>query len=388
MRYRDTLYGEWELPKILSQLVHTKEAERMRGITMTVLPNELNPVGAFPSRADHGLGVAYLMTRVIEHNPHLDDRLKTLLPIAAFLHDAGNAPFAHLSENFLRETTGCDGESFLARILVGSETEKILVSHGFSVDDVVRVVTGNMKPFSDVLNGSLDVDNLDNILRYNYSGHIGTVDYNAPRIASAFRFINNEWTLLREVWDNTIEWQEARKIVYSRGVYSALHLQAAMMMHRAVEFAFFAGNLSEEFFRMTDHDAVEFLKNSAHVRTQELITRMGRWDFYNLIFDCADSRPSEGMKLYASDWRGRSRLADRIAMEFCLLPEHVYTYTGKGRDFRKINIPFVGPCEHCGTRIYNQIHEDPVYRIMVFLAPESEKYRHDIISFIQKQISR
>ena len=66
MLYRDPLYGEWELPRFLEKISQTKEMVRLRGITQSVLPNKMTPYGTIPSRFHHGLGVAYLATKVLE----------------------------------------------------------------------------------------------------------------------------------------------------------------------------------------------------------------------------------------------------------------------------------------------------------------------------------
>src|SRR3989338_9730345 len=194
MIYKDVLYGEWELPEFLKKISQTKEMARLRGITQSSIPNTMNPCGAIPSRFHHGLGVAYLATKVSEKNPQISD-YAVLLRASALLHDAGNPPFSHLSEPFLMEMTGMNGESFLAEVLAGGETEKILEEYGLNLEQFVKFVTGEDKPLSDVLNGTMDIDNLDNVARYAYFTGQKGAKYDGVKIASSFRFSGSEWML-------------------------------------------------------------------------------------------------------------------------------------------------------------------------------------------------
>ena len=122
MRYYDALYNvEWELPKIVEKIIHTKEMARLRNITQGIMPNNLNVRGPLPSRFQHSMGVCILAKEVLNQNPKLfENGSSNLLTVSALLHDAGNPPFSHLSEPFLKEVTGHDGESFLIEILDGS----------------------------------------------------------------------------------------------------------------------------------------------------------------------------------------------------------------------------------------------------------------------------
>ena len=145
MPYYDPLYGEWNPPPIVEALIHTPLMARLRRITQSVLPNELIPDGPIPSRFQHCMGAAYLATRVVEENPHLPEDIKTLLPVAAVLHDAGNPPFSHLSEPFLQEVWNRNGETFLASVLhdrVGREAKRILEGAGISLSRRCRAIAG------------------------------------------------------------------------------------------------------------------------------------------------------------------------------------------------------------------------------------------------------
>ena len=212
MFYKDPLYGYWELPDFIEELLHTKELVRLRKISQVCLPNSFTLRGPMPNRTQHGLGVCRLSMCVLENNPNLE-KYKRVLPIAAILHDAGNSALSHLGEHFLREMTGKDGETFLEDILKGSETEKLLLEMKIDIDLVLKLITGRIKPMSDILNGSLDIDNLDNVGRYASAEKLD-VSFDAMRIARSFKFIDNEWTLPSSLYCEAMKWKKAREAVY------------------------------------------------------------------------------------------------------------------------------------------------------------------------------
>lgn len=217
MIYKDPIYGFWEVPDFIECFLHTKEMERLRRISQVVLPNSILPIGTIPNRFLHGLGVCRLAMLVREKNQQFT-QCEKILPIAALLHDMGNCCLSHLGEYFLREMYGHDGETFLEVILRDSETEKILKKMGYDISQVIRLVAGKLSPFSDILNGSMDIDNLDNVGRYAKFANLD-VKFDAMLLAQSFRFVNSEWVLPISVFDEAMRWKKARKIVY-KDIYS------------------------------------------------------------------------------------------------------------------------------------------------------------------------
>ncbi|MFY9461989.1 MAG: hypothetical protein WAP51_02185 [Candidatus Sungiibacteriota bacterium] len=381
MTYCDPFYGEWELPPAIEKLVHTKEMVRLRNITQSVMPNSLMPCGTIPSRFHHGLGACFLSTILLKANPALKD-YEALLPVAALLHDAGNPPFSHLSEYFLKEITGKDGESFLEEILDGSETEKVLRELGLSVAQVVSFVTGNAKPVSEALNGSIDVDNLDNVFRYDMAASVGAPLFMPIWIARSFRFENGAWLILDECREETEKWQAARAMVYG-AIYGKPHLNVAMMMYRAVELAFLQDELSKEFFFLDDSGAVNYLLTQCNPKTAHLVEKALRWEWFEEVVSVESATPANAIKLLASHRSGRTKLAGLISQTLGIPDEKISVYVGKGKDKRRITIPFV---KKDGTTYLDQCDDSPIYRVKVYIAPDMTGKKNEIAEFVQEQI--
>lgn len=343
IKHRDPLYGvEWSLPEVISRLLETKLCVRYRNITQSASPASMIAMGALPSRCLHGLGVAYLAELVLEKN-------SKLLPIdfrkhfmtAAFLHDAGNPPFSHLSEPFLKEITGYDGESFLGVLLNEPFFEAGGVLRQFDLDSdlIVKSVTGNYKPYSDVLNGSLDVDNLDNVFRHAF--HTGLVSNKdagtlATSLTRDFNFDGNEWVLPSWREESVRKWQNRRRDVYQQ-VYMLPHSSLNRMLYRALELTFEEGLLFESFFLLDDFSATE--KLAGYKRIGTLVDRARRWQFYSEIFSA--TRDSNLWIETYSSCRGRMELTEKIRSRFSLEPEDLTVCIFKNNAVRSVTIPYL-----------------------------------------------
>lgn len=73
----------------------------------------------------------------------------------------------------------------MENILFGSEAEKVLQKYGMRVEEILGLVTGKTKPVAEVLTGSLDIDNLDNVGRFNRIACLGAQDFDAQKIAAS-----------------------------------------------------------------------------------------------------------------------------------------------------------------------------------------------------------
>lgn len=366
MRHHDLLYGEWEFPPIVAELFRTKELARLRDISQTTIPNLFLPRGFVSSRAHHGLGVARLAEIVLRENPSLAPYRETLYA-ASLLHDAGNPPFCHLTEPFLRAAhDGKDGESFLEEVLAGSEAERVLLRRGVLPRDVLGFVTGSLSPLSDILNGSLDIDNLDNVGRYAACTALPTEAYDARGIAASFRFDGSRWTLSAEVLPEVRRWQSARQAVYDL-VYNTDHIIVQAMLSRAIGLAFRAGEIRREFFLMSNAPAVEYLAESPVQGTRILMDRLARFSWYEEVFRIEELNPAPALCELAESWEGAMRLADAVAERLGVPPYEVSVFVEFGKHKRRIRLPFV---HEDGSEFFDESSEEAPLHLGIFVSPE------------------
>ena len=375
--YNDVMYGQFVgLPDFVERIYCTPEFERMKRISQDSLPYWLVP-WKVPSRMNHCMGVLWLARLMLEYN-NFDARTVNLLLASALLHDVGNAALSHLSEPFLRKLTGMDGESFLSKRLAGTQTETILNSEGFTIQEVVGFVTGNAKPLSVVLHGSMDIDNIDNVGRYWFFASNGERLFDAELIAQSFRFHQGEWYLTYDCIQEVRKWQKARQVVYAL-IYGAPHLNIVMMVWRALYLAFRKDELKDYFFHCSDNEAIDYLLQ-CNGGSAKLIKKVIGQDRFTEAFCVETTQPSQKLISMANDdfWRGW--LADEICSSFNLPAWAVCAHISKGRDKRKVELLFIS---QNGARHFDQKNCDPPYRIKVYVDREFEGILPKIQNFVR-----
>lgn len=361
MYYEDALYGSIQLPCFAQRLSQTPQMQRLRGISQDVLPQQLLP-WPMASRLEHSLGTCHLATLAFDEHEYTS-KPAMLFMISALLHDTGNPCLSHLAEPFLKKLTGLDGESFLYATLLSTPAEKIINHLGFQLEEVAACVTGKLEPLSIGLNGSLDIDNVDNIGRYLHC--VGKVPkFDAPKIASGMRFDGKQWRLKADRVPEAKSWQQDRQDVYANHIYSEPHLGTAMMLYRGLQLAFDQGKIRQDFFWLDDlrafHRLAEMSDNTSHLAR---LTREKQW--HALVVDQKTERPSRRLKTLAANPDSRKNLADAICTTLNLPLWAIAVYIGRGRDRRHIELPLDDESQMAAGKPLK-----PIYRLKVYVAQE------------------
>lgn len=368
MKYNDQLYGAIEFPDYIGELIESPLLQRLKDISQGVLPQRM-VTWPLASRFEHCVGVCHLMNLALKKSD--SKPYEKLLLVSALLHDAGNPALSHLCEPFLRKLTGKDGESFLEDTISKLASLHIFDSLGISPEQIVKMVTGNDKPLSVVLNGSMDVDNLDNVGRYWFVRSGGEKLFDAEFLASSFStllkdgIIDSEWLLKGDCIEEAKKWQQARRLVYGK-IYGEPDLNGAMMIYRAVYLAQELGEITEEFFHLSDTQAIEYLL-SCNEWSAHLARRTVAHNWYKLIYSVETAEPSPGLLNVAKFDTSRSAVANYICEQLKVPNGMVCAYTGKGKDLRKITLPFI---HSDGSVTHDSSDPKPIYRYKVYIDPD------------------
>ncbi len=363
MHYQDPLFGPRIFPDFVGELAETPLMQRTLDISSDVLPPKLRPVKT-PHRNEHGFGVCGNMHETVQVNPELLRYVKLLLS-GALLHDTGNAVFSHLSEPFLQQLFGKNGETFLEDMLVRFKMEAQLRKLGVDPDDLVKLVSGKRTPLSTILHGSIDVDNLDNVYRFWLAYNPGSTPYDPRLIARAFRFTNHSWYLLASAEAECRKWQDTREKVYSI-VYGEPNLNVSLMVYRAVYLAFREGELTKDFFFCTDTEGLSFLLH-CNPDSARLVQSVLDGHIYPTVYQYQTTAPSLTYQERCKQWDFRSTAANFLHEQLGIPAWAIAVHAGAGRDRRQIALPFR---QLDGTETYDENHAQPIYRLKVFLAPE------------------
>ncbi len=344
----DALYGHnIYISRNIEPLFYTELASRARDITMGTVPNYFRVNGHLQSRFNHGVGVMHLAKQVIEANKSLDDHSKNLIMVSGLMHDWGNSALAHLIERLMKVVISEDGESYLRVLLdsqIGKSTKEILRNNlGLSCDDVVDMVTGNKKPFSNIVHGDMDVDNLDNILRHlSSTGRLKSEDKNVGLgIAPCFYWDDSRWCLKdydigseKKLPQLILSWKRLRREVYE-DISSAPHLVVATMLFSAAWQAHEKGLFKPEHFLYSDSQMLRLLDKFSPV----IMEKIWKWQWFDQKVNHKTTTPSPRLKAFADNFESRMNLAYRLATKLKIDINELTVFVGNDRMERVINLP-------------------------------------------------
>jgi HD superfamily phosphohydrolase len=183
--YPDPIHGHIILPIWLVDVLKEKTVRRMLFIRQLGLKAYIDFPGAIHTRYSHAIGCMQLAGKVAdllvkkERVAGNDNVATTLennrinLMAAGFFHDLGHGPFSHAVDFVMKKLTGKSHEDISTHLLDSKELGRIEQYGGLAISSVKQIMTANHPfPFlNGIVNGPLDVDKLDYLLRDSY--HVG-----------------------------------------------------------------------------------------------------------------------------------------------------------------------------------------------------------------------
>ena len=359
---KDELYGEIVFTQAEQRIINTPQIQRLKDISLSAVP-PITLGKQIPSRLEHSIGVAHL-AKIVGRKPEFN-LYSVELFAAAIAHDVGSPPFSHIGERFLYKILGISHERFAEAMLTKSELSAELAAQEIDADTVLKIINGQLNPISDIIAGSMDVDNLDNIQRYGRAmGIIGTPLYSGERLARAYTLHNGNVALAEGSEEDLRGWIESRNKVYQYVYSSENHVMGAMTM-RALQFAYEEGELKNEFFFWTDTQAYDYLRQDCNPKTKKIAELAASKQPYKTVTDLVITNPSDNFAEICRNADNRETVADGIAEEFFIPREDVCIYFGKSRNYRRINLFFIN-----GADIANLSGIQQEWTAQIFVYPE------------------
>jgi HD superfamily phosphohydrolase len=357
------------------ELFQTEAFARLREISLSATPSAFAPHGVALSRFQHSVAVGFLARKLCDRRPSLRP-YQRLLVTAGLCHDLGSPCFSHTAEIFSYALTGRTHEQETMRVLDGrGEVGRLLRRFAVDPREVVQLITGDDEhPLSPLIAGSLDLDNISNsqdLLRS--LGYRDELLYHPLKLVEAFRFREGRVVLDSSYLAEMLGWAEARRKLYGL-LYSESNLSASVMLYRAIEFAFARGAVDIGFFRLSEPDALSYLRHEVGGETSSLIRDAYQWRHYPCIFE-RHSR-EEDMRLVSlyDDWRLRKEFTDRIADELGLKPVELTLHVGRDRGEKAITLPFVGEHAEAAAALFSG--SKGRQRLSLFAHPRHVDLRH------------
>jgi len=306
---RDPIHGDIIVDGYAKQLLQSPEIQRLHNIKQLGLAHLVFP-GAQHTRLEHSLG-AFSVAQKIANHLCLEEQERDVICCAALLHDLGHGPFSHTLESLLMEKIGINHVDVTEELLYGKrevfdEKEKdiinfpraceVLEEHSIDVDEVVSIIKGRMYKksyLSQMMNSTIDVDQLDYLLRDAYYTGVAYGLVDIGRLVSTLMLKNGCLTIEKKgvsVVENVLV---ARALMYSSVYFHKTVRIAELMLSRAL--TELDVDDPSKFFAMTDAELFVALKDAGSFQA-EMVTRLKYRDLFKQAYAVSYSELSEKQK--------------------------------------------------------------------------------------------
>ena len=210
---KDPIHGYIEIDDLAIAIIDTVEMQRLRRIRQLGFSYLVYP-GANHTRFEHSLGVYHLMNLLLDRLEVAKEEEQELI-VASLIHDIGHGPYSHVTEPVIKKITGNSHEDiediiFKQEVEVERELE-VEVGSAKTIAEVLdelsldkQKIAGYIKgergaeyvegerDLSKVLNGEIDVDKMDYLVRDSYYTGVAYGVVDNIRIIQGLDFVNGK----------------------------------------------------------------------------------------------------------------------------------------------------------------------------------------------------
>lgn len=219
--FRDPVHGFVDVSALELEIIDTPIFQRLRNVKQLSLGHYVYH-GAEHSRFGHMIGSMHLAgkafdamkenSKKLDKSFDADDTDRQTLRIAALLHDVGHAPFSHSLENLLNakheDYSIALIDHYFASILDGK----------IDISNVKNLILGDpypSKPYlSRIVNGQLDVDRLDYLLRDSRYTGVWYGEFDLDRIIEQLGVFDKKFVVMQGGYESVEQLIVARHHMY------------------------------------------------------------------------------------------------------------------------------------------------------------------------------
>jgi uncharacterized protein len=239
---RCPVYGFVEVNDWEWQIISLPAFQRLRRIRQLAWTDYVFP-GAMHTRFEHSLGVMHMATKLFDgivqrsgdilkselgYTDYGLEQHRTLVRLAALLHDVGHGPFSHAAEELLPIRDADTHERYthehysaeIVRRHFGDliKNHPLNMNYDFSADDVANLLegkpeAGNALFWRDLISGQLDADRMDYLLRDSLHCGVSYGRYDWQRLiqtVTALPVPAQSWSRLSEQFFRVDKWSLCR----------------------------------------------------------------------------------------------------------------------------------------------------------------------------------
>lgn len=296
----DALYGPVHYPKYIWDVLSCPELQRLREVRLCNTNSLCLTGGANINRYEHSLGTAFLAIQCLTAaGEKITTRCAKHVVYAALLHDVGSTAFGH-SVQYVLDPKGYHHES-LSEIVTGvpADNSSYQYQHAkmepiffgmpkrleYLLDQtelrcVADIVEGHGQ-YGCLINGSMDLDNIDNVYRLSY--HIGLVrsGENALKLARHIWVSDGQLMVDDDAVDLMHDWYDLRRDLYRILLLNPDEFSAKAMLEDALLMADRRA-ITPFFWHDVDYEIIEKLLSSSS-DVANVVSRLMIGDLYGCI---------------------------------------------------------------------------------------------------------
>ena len=253
----DALYGIIHLPDFIWKVISSTELQHLREVRLCDINSLCLTGGANINRYEHAIGTCYLAIECVRNWPQqnpISKKEKKQIVLAALLHDVANPAFGHSIEH-VESKDGFEHEKSFENLIFGRKTESYQyrsatlepIYFGMFKDlatkeskenlrAIGKIIEGEGK-FGPLINGTMDLDNIDNVFRLAY--HIGIIKLGEVplNLARSLWIENGDLVIKENAVSYVEEWFKVRKKLYSFLLLNPEEFSGKCMLREASELA-------------------------------------------------------------------------------------------------------------------------------------------------------
>lgn len=284
--FRDVIHGDITFPDKFWNVINTSEFQRLLRIKQLALTSFVFPT-VNHTRYEHSIGACYVMRQVVERfkvlGLNIDSDDSDIAILATLLHDVGHGPFSHAFESVMK----VKHEEWTKRIILESPGLTNAIEEGFGKEAPQRIVNclsykDSVKTtspeklnfsfiYSALVNGALDVDRIDYLLRdaYYTATKFGSIDIS--KIISAIKLASIDGVYHLCFDKAYLPYLEqlifARKEMYNNVYCDSRKVLMETLVEKIIQRAYKVRDKLD----VSDCKLLENLKNSTHMDVSEYL---------------------------------------------------------------------------------------------------------------------
>ncbi len=283
---RDPIHGYIEIRPSIAKLLDTKIVQRLRNVKQLGWTNLAYP-GANHTRFEHSLGTYYLAGRLAAG---LSAEERAEIEVAALLHDIGHGPYSHDCEAVLERYTRRD-HADVKFLLDKPEIAMILEELCMKPATIAAHIKGETR-ISQIVNGTLDVDRMDYIIRDAYYTGVSYGIVDVEHLLRHLGFHDNSLVLTQRGLKSAEALLMSRFLMYPSVYNHHVGRIAGAMFVNALETAIDAEAINPFEMQLMDDYEINVLMRGMSGYSGEMIRRLNQRELFKRAlyvgFDAVD----------------------------------------------------------------------------------------------------